>query len=429
MVDLRGDDDEDSFRPNEMRDLAVSMGVDRSGSTSDETRTFRESSLDSFGEVDADEDGFLSDSEYRNAMGNEASAEDAAAAIVGLEGSEAIQGYSNDEWFRENDGPTEADLEASGEAEEVRFQQELSRQALRDGHQFADDVPHGYDSVYGAEPTESQKEQIGRRGVTTAELELAYRSEDEEAAGLTVVDRARVVDGEAQPGMDRLIVVSAPLDAEGRVTTDDAISDGLLGEGTEHDDIVRIARAYDTGGPGVAERANKIIKGEPVGYVGPRSTYQVNSDINADQDQHGAPQFTEEGPYRGEATPLGSDISLTLGGGNNTVYIDQPINITGQAVEHLTTIEGSPNGMDTYNFDEGLMTREKIPVDVIYNGQSLFSFWGDQVESLDAIDISQAEGGTSRFRIPTNRLPALNEEHPLVQSGRLVYEGEYLVIR
>ena len=409
-----------------MRDLAVSMGVDRS--TPEKTTSFRESSLDSFSAVDSDEDGFLTGSEYRSAMGNEASAEDAAAAIVGLESSETIQGYSNDEWFRENDGPTEADLEASGEAEEVRFQQELSRQKLRDGQQFADDVPHDYDSVYGAEPTESQKVQIGKRGVTTAELEEAYRTEDERAAGLTVIDRAVVVDGKAQPGLDRTLVVSAPQDADGRVTADDAISDGLVGEGTEHDDIVRLVRAYDTGGPDTAERTNKIIKGEAVQYVGPLSTYQTNSDINADHDQHGAPQFTEEGAYRGEATPLGSDINLALGGGSNTVYIDQPINITGHPAEHLTTIEGTPNGMDTYNFDEGLMTREVMPVDVIYNGESLFSLRGDQVESLDAIDISQAEGGTSRFRVPTNRMPVLNQEHPLVQSGQLKYEGEYLVI-
>lgn len=427
-VSLSTDRDTDDFDPDAMRNLDLTLRASRSDSPSEDS-TFRETSRDSFGLFDSDDDGFVADSEYRNALGNDATPEEAAAARVGLDGSADIQSYSNDEWFRENDGPTAADLAASGESEELSYQQELSRQRLRDGHEHADDVPRDYDSVYGAEPTVEQKHHIGRRGVTTAELEAAHRTPEEMEAGITVIDRERVVDGQAQPGLDRMIVVSAPRDEEGRVTADDAISDGLVGQGTEHDDVVRLARAYDAGTPGTAERINDLIENRPVQYVGPESTYQMNSDMNSEHDQHGAPVFTEEGRYRGEATPLGSDISLDLGGGNNTVYIDQPINITGEAVDHLTSIEGSPNGVDTYKFDEGLMTRQKVEVGVRYNGELLFGFSGDQPGSMDVIDITQAEGGTSQFRVPTNRNPVLNDEHPLVQSGQLQFEDGYLVIK
>lgn len=390
--------------------------------------SFAESTMKSFSGMDADGNGFLAPSELKSAMGNEATAEQAAAAQVGLQNGEQIQGYSNDEWFRENDGPTAADVAASGEKEEALFQRELSRQKLRDGQQSAEDVPHGYDSVFGDQPTEQQKQEIGSRGVTTSELERAYRTEEEMAAGVTVVDREQVAGGQAQPGLDRMVVVSAPKDAEGRITGGDANSQGLVGPGTDHDDIFRLARAHEAARPGEVESMNKMIEGEPTRYVGPRSTYETNSAISSDQDRFGSPQFIEEGAYRGEATPLGSDISLDLGRGNNTVYLDQPINVTGLPAEHLTSVKGSPDGLDTYNFDEGLMTREVMPVDVHYNGESLFSLSGDQVESLDALDITQAQGGTSRFRVPTNRMPVLNPEHPLVQSGRLKYEGEYLVI-
>ena len=172
--------------------------------------TFKQSSLGRFSRFDKDADGFLAKGELKAAQGNSATAEDAATARTAS--ADHIQRNSNDEWLMENDGATEKDLKKTGEADETRYQQELSRQRLRDGHQHADDVPHGYDSVYGAEPTHQQKIRIGERTVGTAELDTAHRTEEEKRNGVTMVDRERVVDDEARPGLDRLMVVSAPQD-------------------------------------------------------------------------------------------------------------------------------------------------------------------------------------------------------------------------
>lgn len=383
--------------------------------------TFKQSSLGRFSRFDKDADGFLAKGELKAAQGNSATAEDAATARTAS--ADHIQRNSNDEWLMENDGATEKDLKKTGEADETRYQQELSRQRLRDGHQHADDVPHGYDSVYGAEPTHQQKIRIGERTVGTAELDTAHRTEEEKRNGVTMVDRERVVDDEARPGLDRLMVVSAPQDEKRKAQAGAATADV---RGTRHDDTFRLTRAYDTQSPESIARTNKAVNDEPVPYIGSRSTYQVNGAFNPDHDQVGNPQFTDD--KGGAATALASDVRLDLGEGNNTVYIDQPINIAGLPAHHSTSVQGSPNGMDTYNFDEGLLSHEVMPVDLRYNGQSLFEMTGDQVESSDQFNISQSEGGTSRFRVPTNRRPVLNRENPMVQSGRLRYEGEYLVM-
>ena len=404
----------------------IIAGLDHQPTPAKETpqatpETFKQSSLGRFSKFDKDGDGFLAEGELKAAQGNSATAEDAATARTAS--ADHIQRNSNDEWFAENDGATEKDLKKTGEADETRYQQELSRQRLRDGHQHADDVPHGYDSVYGAEPTHQQKVRIGERTVGTAELDAAHRTEEEKRNGVTMVDRERVVDGQARPGLDRLMVVSAPQDEKGKAHAGAAGADV---RGTRHDDTFRLTRAYDTQNPENLARTNKAINDEPVPYIGPRSTYQINGAFNPDHDLVGNPQFTDD--KGGAATALASDVRLDLGEGNNTVYIDQPINITGLPAHHRTSVQGSPNGMDTYNFDEGLLSREVMPVDVRYNGQSLFELTGDQVESSDQFNISQPEGGTSRFRVPTNRRPVLNRENPMVQSGRLRYEGEYLVM-
>lgn len=392
----------------------------------EEPGSFQEEALGALKTSDSDSDGHLGDDELRAAQSADASAGTAAAAAVTERNVDDIEGLSNDEWFAENDGPTANDIKGTDESVESAYGRELSRQRLWDGQGDVDDLPHGYDSVFGAEPTHEQKLKASKRLVTAADLNSADRTEGERRSGVTVVDRQRTEDGELRPGIDRLLAVSAPQGEDEKALPTAAQNQGATGQGTEHDDIFRLRRAYDSATPEDVERTNKAIRGESVPYVGSRAAYETNAHISSDHDLHGSPQFTDG--HTGTATPLGSDINLELGGGNNTVHIDQPINITGQPAQHTTNIEGSPNGNDTYHFDEGLMSREVMPANINYNGSPLFELTGDQVESSDTFNITQGEGGTSRFRIPTNRRPKLSPDNPLVQSGRLRYEGEYLVM-
>jgi hypothetical protein len=131
--------------PSPVRDAAKMSAEAAAPEAEGVQASFLDALSANFGDVDSDEDGHLTDAEIATGAANRELSPDARSALGALRGRQgAVEEYSNDEWFDENNGVTSGDLGAldgnqSLDAQRIREEFEANRAALSENpdHEFA----------------------------------------------------------------------------------------------------------------------------------------------------------------------------------------------------------------------------------------------------------------------------------------------------